>query len=220
MKYISLGRHCDVGFNIKKCNINNPTYFFDWTRTDFKCCLYILKLNNIKIFLNKENIILDKQMFSAEKEICFKFKNFEENNNILYFHHENDVEQYDLTDVELDGMIDKFINKYTKRFIKMVNLICSEEEIIFIYRDTDNIFKETYVNEFIDCIFKINENVVFCLVILTEDNDDFLYIKKKNYLKINISNFINYQLENDNCWHNPLYIDYPKIFTIIENNYK
>jgi hypothetical protein len=217
MKYVSLGRHCDVAFNIKKYNTNSPSFFFDWARIDFKCCLYILKLNNIETFLNKENIIVDKQMFSAEKEICFKFKNFDENNNILYFHHENDVEQYDATDVELDCMIDKFINKYTKRFIKMVNLICSEEEIIFIYRDTDNIFKETYVNEFIDCIFKINKNVVFCLIILTEDNDDFLYIKKKNYLKINISKFINYDLVEYDDWTIQKY-DWVKIFNIITNN--
>jgi len=87
-KYISLGRHCDIAFNIEKYIGKEYTNFFDWLRTDFRAVLEILKTKDIETILNKNNINIDKKTYANEGDILLKLKNISQKNLICYFHHD------------------------------------------------------------------------------------------------------------------------------------
>ena len=80
-------------------------------------------------------------------------------------------------------------------------------------------FHDSYITEFEKSILAINENAIFCLVILVDKSDeDFLVVKGNHFLKINISTLSNLiPQERDYPWTCP-HIDWSKIFNIIKTN--
>ena len=244
MKYISLGRHCDVVYNIKK-NIDDsvPTQFFDWVRTDFKCVLDILKLERTEpeallevsetgfySIFNIENIIIDDKTFAIDKQIGVTLKNFENKQNTLLFRHDIPLKEYN--DAELNNQITEFITKYKRRFDRLIELIklepstnasetleqkCSplNNKLVFIYKAlyNGNINFETDIDDFKNIITTINKNVDYCLVVLVKSEENYILIKSKNYLKINISTFIDKNIPFE--WTRKQ-IDWKQIFNIIQ----
>jgi hypothetical protein len=224
MIHISLGKHCDISYNIKKY-INNdiPTQFFDNLRTDFKCILYILKLINIELILNLENIIVDKETYNESNDVAISFKNFKEQqltllsrHDIQLRHNENNEE---LNNEELNNKLIEFINTYKRRFERLISLITSDNKLCFIYRVPEidyNLFNfNDNIEEFNKVLCTINKNIKYCLIILVNSPEDYIYIKKKDCLNINISTFIDTTIQND--WTNNHY-DWDNIFNIIKKN--
>ena len=114
--YISLGRHCDTTFQIRKhITGETQTNFFDWVRVDFECVLDILNIRNIENMIYKENIRIDKYAYAHEGEMLIIFKNFESKKLNLLFHH--DIKHRDYSDEELDEKLTEFMNKYKRRLI-------------------------------------------------------------------------------------------------------
>jgi hypothetical protein len=211
-KYISLGRHCDVAFNIKKhTQFNEPTHFFDLLRTDFKCVLYILNLKNIESLFNIENINIDKITYKLDNDIRITLKSFENDKLTCMSHHDVCIDNYN------EDCIIQFIEKYKRRFNRLIDLINSNNEIIFIYRVTENAFNEQTDTElFINTILSINKNAIFCLVLLVENDDNFLVVSEKNYLKINIKGLIDTNISQ--TWMME-HVDWSRLFNIIQESF-
>jgi len=207
MEFISLGRHCDVAYNITKFIKKKHTQFFDWLRTDFKCILYLLNLKDINTVFNLQNIKVDKQLYAHENEITITLKNFEENNLTLLFHHEIRLKEYH------EDKLNEFIDKYKRRFNRLIELIKSNTKLIFIYKITNHFDYKTYISDFEKAILSINPNCIFCLVILVDSREeDYFYIKYEKYLKINVSKYIDKNIKHD--WYSPQ-IKWQEIFNII-----
>jgi len=216
MKFISLGRHCDIAFNIKKyIDSDVPTHFFDWVRTDFKCVLEILNLRCIDQILNIENIRIDKESFAYNNDICLTLKNIEKKNLNLLFYRDIILENYN--DEEMNDKLVQFIEKYKRRFNRLIELIESKDKICFIYRVQEiKIDFEKDIELFKKILFSINKNCIFCLVFLIEGDDDFIFVKYRSYMKINISSFID-KTNNDYSWKSE-HIDWEKIFNVIKSS--
>jgi hypothetical protein len=218
MIFISLGRHCDVAYNIKNyITKDQPTHFFDWLRIDFKCVLYILNLDNIECIFNKENINIDKISFAECNDILFTLKNFEDDNLICLFHHEVRIKDFENNE---ENKINEFIEKYKRRFNRLIDLIkiknYKSDPIVFIYRVTSDFDEINDVNDFKNIILKINKNCVYYLVILVDTEEDYLSIKEANYLKINISTLTDKNI-NPNWIKED--INWEKVFNIIKKNF-
>jgi hypothetical protein len=209
--YLSLGRHCDIAFNIKKySNENKKTQFFDWIRTDFECIIHILNLSNLDSILNKENFIIDQQTYAHI--ILIKLKNFENKNLTLYFRHDILINNFIKN---ADGELDNFINKYKRRFERLINLIKSNQKLIFIHRvESEELFiNNNLADEFEKALKKINKNVNYNLIILFNSNEKYFIIKKNNNIKINLLPLID---KNINLTWQREDIDWKQLFDIIE----
>ena len=216
MIYISLGRHCDVASNIKTyLQKEHPTQFFDWVRTDFKCILHILKLNSIETLFNVENIEVDNVTYKHENNISITLKNFNKENLILLFHH--DILWQDYTDIEMKEQLIQFIDKYKRRFDRLLELIKSNNRLCFIYRITGKIDYKNDIDNFYNLLKDINTDINFMLVMLVDQSTDSeKIIKYDKYLKINLSHYYLYNpIKND--W-TLKHIDWKKVFDLIENN--
>jgi len=217
MHFISLGRKCDTKFNINKyINQDFLTLFFDWLRSDFKCVLYILNLKNIYDILNIDNFTIDKDIFAHLNHLTITFKNFEKENLTLIFHHDIELTDY-YNDEELNNKLFWFIDRYKRRFDRLIELIKSDKKLCFIYKNSDNIIDfETDIDEFEKVLKTINENVNYLLVILVETEEKYQFIKYENYLKINLSKFIQ-EGKIDYSDYTLSHIEWEKIFTIIKH---
>jgi hypothetical protein len=214
MYFISLGKHCDTSIFIRKIiNNNNPTQFFDWVRTDFKAVLHILNLNSIDTLFNIDNIIVDKESYKSEGELCMTLKNFEKDNITLLFHHEIPYNNY--STVELNNKLMLFIDKYKRRFNRLIELIKSDKKLCFIYRINGNFDYENDTDIFNKILININKNINYNLILLIEEKEEeYIYLNYKNYLKINLKNFYNKNF-NPNDWIT-LY-DWENIFKLIKD---
>jgi hypothetical protein len=211
MYYISLGRHCDVAYNIKKF-INNdiPTQFFDWSRTDFKCILFILNLRIIDTIFNNENIIVDKEIYKNEGDMCMTLRNFERDNLCLLYHH--DIPHKEYNEEEMNEKLLEFIDKYKRRYTRLIELIKTDKKICFIYRIT-NEFNYNDTKLFNNILTCINENINYILVLLVDEEGEYIYCKYKDYFKLNLKHFIDINVVPDWTTNN---VDWKKIFEIIE----
>jgi hypothetical protein len=213
MYYISLGRHCNVAYNIKKFIDNNiPTQFFDWSRTDFKCVLFILNLRVIDTIFNIENIIVDKESYKHENEFAMTLNNFVKDNLCLLYHHDIKYKEYNQLEINKELII--FINKYKRRYSRLIELIKINKQKCFIYNITND-FDYNDATLFNKILTSINEHINYILVLLIEEEDDtYIYCKYKDYFKINLKHFKDINIAYE--WTNQNY-DWKKIFEIIEN---
>jgi hypothetical protein len=219
MYFISLGTNCCVAYNIKKyINKDIPTQFFDWSRTDFKCVLYILNLRTIDTIFNVKNFIIDKEMYKVENNFSITLNNFVKDDLCLLYHH--DIEYKDYSDLELTETLTQFINKYQKRHKRLIDLIKTSQKLCFIYyirktTDDSNIFFD-----YDDCklfnkiLISINKDIDYILVLLdTNDKEDYKYIHTEYFLKINLKYFTNKDIELEWTFQK---IDWDGVFKLIQ----
>lgn len=213
MKFISLGRHCDIGHNIKLYNKDQPiTNFFDWLRSDFVSVLHILNIGNIENIFNKENMIIDKKSYAHENNVSITFKNFEANRMCFISHHDIELNKYN--DQTMHHHLNELIEKYKRRYYRLIDMIKSSEKLIFIHKGW-NFNEAKHVNEFRNAIWRINKNAHFYLVLLVDTPGEWVVNKKDNYIKININKLINRSIKTE--WHNPQF-NWQEIFNIIKRN--
>lgn len=205
--YISLGRHCNIAIYIKKF-INNdiPTQFFDWSRTDFKCVLFILNLRIIDIIFNNNNIIVDKELFKCDNELSMTLNNFNKDTLCLLYHHDIPYKEYNKQ--EMDNKLLEFINKYKRRYDRLIELIKTDTKICFIYYITSN-FDYNDTNLFNNILISINVNINYILVLLIEEPKPYIYCEYNNYFKINLKHFIDINITADSFGNQ---YDWEKVF--------
>jgi len=214
MVFISLGRHCSVAYNIKKfINNDRPTHFFDWSRTDFKCVLSILQLSDLNEIFNVENIKIDKELYKKDCEFTMTLKKFNKDNLCLMYHH--DIKYSDYNDLEFNEQLTNFIDKYKRRYNRLIKLIKTDTKIYFIYNIT-NMFDYNDCDLFNKILTNINKNINYSLILLIEEGDDTsTYTKGDNYFKINLTHFIDTDITPN--WMQEQY-DWKNIFRLIHQN--
>jgi hypothetical protein len=200
MKYISIGDTCAVKYNIEKYIGNSETLFFDRLITSMNSVIDILDCEDIKDIYYFENIIRDiKNPYKGENSII-NIKSLEKCCSI-----------HDLAINYTDNDVINFIDKYTRRFNRIIEYIKSNEKICFI---RNSFVSNLQIDKFIETIKKINPNCDFTLVVIHNNNKNNTEIlKRKNllYIKLNID------IPKDNEWTLQI-LNWEKIFLDIENN--
>lgn len=203
-------------------NNNSPTNFFDQLRSDFKCILEILNIENIDDIINIKNIIIDKELYKTENSLSITFKNFVNNNLTLLFHHDIYLDAYNKEELkqpnkELNSILIEFINKYKRRYTRLIDLIKSDKKIYFFHSITESNFDYNNTNTFENIIKKINKNTNYVLVLFVKDfvKEPYNYIIFNNYIKINLNNFLIKNQSERNDWKESNY-DWKKIFQLIK----
>jgi hypothetical protein len=205
MKYISIGSACSVKYNIDKYRHKNKTLFFDWLMTDMNSVIKILECNNINDILYFDNISRDVD--------CPYFFN---NSKIVIKSLPYCVSIHDLPIKYTDNDILNFIEKYRRRFNRIVNYIKSKKKLCFIRigcEDYDTIYK------FIETIKKINIHCDFTIVVIDNDKKNNTEILKQNnflHIKLNIDKPSE---EKKNGW-TLYFLNWNNIFLDIEKNIK
>ena len=188
--FISLGKHCDVAYNIKRYTNGSITHFFDWIRNDFNAVLYILSQQNIDDILNIENIV-----YNDETSHLF-LKTTSDKQMTLLFTHEEIIEPY-------EESIINFINKYKRRFYRLIDLIKSNKNICFIYHVISDVVTEDNIIEFENIFKNINNNINYSLCILVNSTTDYLCFCDDKYLQFNTNKYTINSTDNFSLWTNP-----------------
>ena len=210
MIFISLGRHCDVAYNINKYVDNDrPTHFFDWSRTDFKCVLSILNSRILDILFYKENIAIDTESYKHDNELTMTLKSLDRDNQCLLFHHDISYNEYP----ELNDKLTEFIDKYKRRHERLVKLIQSEEPIRFLYRISGE-FDNGDITIFNSVLRSINSNNKHTLVLLREEDGPQTYTKYDTHITINLTQYMDKTMTP--TWKQHQY-DWKRIFETIRS---
>ena len=96
----------------------------------------------------------------------------------LLFTHEEIREPY-------KESIINFMDKYKRRFYRLIDLIKSNKQICFIYHINHKSVTEDNVIEFKKILKNINNNINYSLCILTNSTTDYVCYCHDNYLQIN-----------------------------------
>ena len=175
MKIISLssnkaGFACAVATSIKKYYNNNyQTQMFDYLVCSLNDINNILKTNN------DNNIINNLEITPIDNKSCVKFKNYD---NLISYH--------DLLNPYTKSDYNNFIEKYKRRYNRLLEIIKNENILYFIrfgYED------EKDISNFFHIIKYLNVNLK-------------MYFINVYYDKIN--NDYNYTIINNNCFFIPI----------------
>ena len=197
MKYISIGNACCVKYNIDKYRGKSETLFFDWLMISIDSVIEILNCNNINNILYSDNIVrdLNNQNDCNNSRIVIKSLNF-------------CVSIHDLGKNYTDNDVLDFIDKYSRRFKRIIEYIKSNEQICFIrtgYVSCNEIYN------FIETIKKINSNCDFTIVVIDNNKQNTPeIIKQPNllYIKLNVTEEVDWTQQFLN-W-NSIFIDIEK----------
>jgi hypothetical protein len=212
MNLISLGGSCVTKFQITNYkNINNmndkETNLFDWVISIFQNILDILSTDNINNIFNIDNII-HYELNGEECRIGFK--------PLDYF-----LSIHDLPNSYTDSDLHEFINKYKRRYERMINIIKNDNNIIFLRFDNDDLINIEDYLQFKNIIQNINPNCKFCFInlIINLQLEDNINIINENYYKINLKNYLIFEKVDItggsfNCF------DWKTIFNDIEDEMK
>lgn len=201
MVYISIGESCAVKYQIDKHKHKIETLFFDRLITSMKSVIEILSCNDINKILYYDNIIRDANNPIHQCNMS----------RILIKSLDKCISIHDINPEYIDSDIFEFIDKYKRRFNRIIEYIMSEEHIHFI--------RVGYVNtgdqeKFIQTILKINPNCKFTLVVIDNNKTNMPGISKYNkclIIKLNIEEPLIFDWKRD-------YLNWESIFLDIENN--
>jgi len=200
MKYISIGSVCSVKYNINKYRDKCETLFFDWLMTSMNSVIDILSVDDISEILYFDNIIRDVNI-----PFCGN------NSRIVIKSLDFCVSIHDLPRIYENNEIFEFIDKYKRRFNRIIKYIKSNEKIVFIRAGNEGF---DIINKFIETIKKINPNCDFTVVVICNNEKNKTEIlQQKNLLYINL----NIVVPSDAEWTQS-FLNWEQIFLLIENN--
>jgi hypothetical protein len=208
MKIISLssnitGNACAVAKSIKKYFYNNDYYetnMFDYLEISFLSILQILYLKNDDInYLNLNNEI---------------FLNKDDNNSVKFNNFDKIISHHDLKKIYSEYDYKVFIDKYIRRYHRLINDLKIEDKIFFIRYGIED---DDYINKFIDAIYVINPllKVYFIIVDYNENNEN---INHKNIIYINFYNYKeNIEYDND-LFYRTMQYNWRAVYNVIYDN--
>lgn len=205
MKYIGLGSACYMKQNLKEWN-KDPleSLFFDWFITSFQTVLDVLSTKDVKKLFAKKYFIDDTQndkRAPQEKSLSMRIK-LSSVDHLVSIHDIKNINEYK-----------DFAEKYIRRFDRMIELICSNEKIIFIRGGTMPWLKSIATPEQIDLFFSIVKSInpdcdfLFAQLVINSDKNEV--VKSKNFIEIKTTENKDDQLGTNLNW------DY--FFRTIEN---
>ena len=177
MKIISLssdkaGFACAVATSIKKYfNNNYQTQFFDYLVCSLNTINNILKINNC------DSIINNFEITPINDKSCVKFKNYD---NLISYH--DLPNPYNMNDYN------NFIEKYKRRYFRLLEIIKNEDILYFIRFGYEN---EKDIENFFHIIKYTNINIKVYFINVYYDN-------------INYNCNYNYKIKNNNCFFKPI----------------
>lgn len=198
--YISIGDRCNVKFQIDKHRHQIATLFFDRLFISMHSVIEILRCDNIDDILYFDNIGRDKKEPFTTTNSRIVIKSLDYCTSV----HDLPLEYTDNDTVE-------FINKYKRRFNRIIEHIKSDEKIYFVRNGS---VCENDRLEFNKTIQNINPKCNFALVVIDNDTKSANEILKYDhclYIKLNIK-----RLPSSDWTTSDL--DWEKIFLNIENN--
>lgn len=130
MKYISIGRSCQVAYQIRRFFNNNDSYFFDWLITDVNC---------VDRVLNE----FDENKFLTDIELCADGLRVLDKHTGIQIQHEFKTNSQGIHDVSVlrdELEIKKVKSKFLYLRNKLLNLLktSSDEKIVFVWLDWAN----------------------------------------------------------------------------------
>lgn len=198
--YISIGDRCNVKFQIDKHRHQIETLFFDRIFSSMHSVMELLRCDNIDDILYFDNVGRDKNDPTTSTNSRIVIKSLDYCTSV-----------HDLPLEYSDNDIVEFIDKYKRRFNRIIEYIKSNEKIYFIRSgpvdDNDR-------QKFIKTILKINPNCNFALVVIDNNinhNSETLKYDHCLYIKLNIN-----RLPSSDWTTSDL--EWEKIFLNIENN--
>ena len=207
MKIISLssniaGPACAVAQCIKKYYNNDyKTNFFDFLEVNFTSIIQFLKIENIDKELKTNNYIISNKI--GKKSVYFN------NFNKMISHHDLE-ENYKKEDYDI------FIEKYKRRYYRLLDTIKEENKIFFIRYGLEN---EELINNFINEVSKINPKLKIYFINVEYDSNNLnICYNNKNYKYINFYNYMDYNLKyDDDLYFKTLQFNWNVVFEIINN---
>ena len=200
------GYACAISDCIKKYfynKMNYPTHFFDYLEISFLSINQLLSLNDTDIdflHINEDKNLIIKR----ESDTTVSFNNFDKmishhdlKNNFNFFEYE------------------KFLDKYIRRYKRLIDLIKKENKIFFIRHGNELIES---VQFFFQKIQLKNKNLLFYFIHIgrKEDKIDF-FVNDKRYIFVDIESLIEpYKKYNDDCYFKMLELNWKVIYNIIQ----
>lgn len=122
---VSLGEDCACSSYLRKFNLQNASYPFDWlTKADFKMRIMLL-LTDFKDFLNKEDLkIMNKPTGVITDDKCDYYENLKTG---FYFYHDF------YSDVEFFEMYNTVFEKYQRRIKRLYEKIEKSKKVLFVW---------------------------------------------------------------------------------------
>lgn len=175
--YISIGRACDVKYNIDKFTGSKETFFFDWLMTDMASVNKILGTDKIDSILFFENIIQNPKnpIHGSNSSIIIK--------SLSYCVSIHDIPvSYD------SSHINNFIEKYKRRYNRIIEAILNNKSVIYFIKKGKITYAEKYI--FIKNIQNINSKCEFKLVeLLEQKTTNNYFISEKYFISVNLDNY-------------------------------
>ena len=166
---------------INYTSIKDETQFFDWLVASMKSVNEVLEGYPI---LFENNYIYP----NALNTTSINFKNFD----LLVSHH--DIDKFN------DNSINEMIEKYTRRYKRLINKIKDEKIINFIrYCKDSNDINEKEIDRFYKNINKINNNLIFNFILISDCKNLIIptSLLKDNFKYINLNNYIDEDILNE-----------------------
>lgn len=225
VRFVSLGRHCDVVNSLRNLHkIEGETCFFDWLRSDFECVLHLLRTNNIRKVLHRKNLRIDLEAWQHDGDVQITLHHFEKQGLTLMFHHDFKIETYVNGNNEMkERLMQQFLERYERRFQRLISHIrqSNKQPIIFVYRATGT-WNDDFIRQFHDAIMQIHFHARYMLAVIVEDIEDTTcpYIQMSDQcFKINVHAFIDNTVKETWHWTNP-HFQWGKMFDLMERLYK
>lgn len=182
--YISIGRACCVKYQIDQYFGKKETNFFDWLISSMNSVITVLKCKNIDELLNFNNIYINPK-------IPYSKGNTGKNTRVVIRSLYRCISIHDVkTDFNNDDIYD-FIDKYKRRWNRMIEYIKQDEKIYFIRFGE---IKPHEKEQFIQTILGINENCNFYLISIIDSNIESCII---NLVEELIQQVCHHILENE-----------------------
>lgn len=156
--YISLGSACNVKYQIDKyTNKSQPTHFFDWLMTSFESVNQLMSATSIAPYL-------DPATFKVEsKNTITRHRRLTIHNTITFGALHSCVSIHDIVGKCDKAAINAFVEKYTRRYERLLEEIRSGRKIVFIYNGA---VTEEQAQEFVRNVLRIHPSCPFTLVIV------------------------------------------------------
>jgi hypothetical protein len=179
MVFISIGRGCMVKYQINKHTGSSPTLFFDWLITDMDSVIEIFNsysCGNIDSLLSPNNTI-QCSINPVHNNKTSRFLIGPDSLSCCTSIHDVNI-KYTAKDIF------NFIEKYKRRFMRIIEYINSNEKIYFIRYDKINNDQRV---KFIETIKRINAKCNFVLIAIKPDQKNSEIKIEENYKEINLT---------------------------------
>lgn len=179
---------------------HNETNFFDWLVASVKSINQVLENNPIEFDMNSTYI-------NPLNSNSIHFKNFD----LLISHH-------DLHEVN-ENSINSLIEKYQKRYTRLINIIKTKNVIYFIrYCKDSNSIEENEIITFFKNISVLNEKLKFKFILVSDHENLILpsiLIENKNFKYINLNDHMDEDAINESNGYFKIIKKYKCLYTLL-----